>query len=94
MTSNASSHLAARLQVIQDNESIIFMPPFSDVVSDPRYQFLAVEDAYEVEIGIIYDRAELDAQNIELLVSPIIEAYRSFEEAGLCTITFSRPAQT
>lgn len=91
--SSAIADLATRLQVIQDNESVIFMPPFSDVVNDPQYRLINVEDAYEAEIGIVYDRAELGAQDIELLISPIIASYLPFEEAGLCSIVYGRQAK-
>lgn len=85
--SSAIADLSTRLQVIQDGESIIFMPPFSEVAGDPRYRFLPIEDAYEVEIGFLHDRNELDDSDVRELLSPLLALYAAHEQAGLCKVT-------
>lgn len=88
--STAISDLATRLHVIQDGESVMFMPPFSDVVRDERYRFLPIDDSYGVEVGFVYDRAELAADELETILAPTFAAFSAFEDAGLCTISPAR----
>ncbi|MBQ9000956.1 MAG: LysR family transcriptional regulator [Eggerthellaceae bacterium] len=83
--SSAIADLATRLQVIRDGASVMLTPPFLDAASDPDYRFVTIEDAYEVEIGFVYDRSELDERDIEQLASPILAAFAPFEEAGFCS---------
>ena len=86
--SSAISDVATRLQVIQDGNSVMFMPPFSDAAHDERYRFLPIDDSYDVEVGFIYDRVELGSGEVSTLLSPVISAFEPFETAGLCSIVF------
>lgn len=80
----AITDLATRLQMILDNRSIIFLPPFLDAASsDERYRFIKLDEPYVAEVGLIYNDMLLTKKGVDPVFEMLHAFYREDAENGL-----------
>ena len=85
---SAIADATTRLQAIEDGESIVFMPPFLEAMSDSRFRALQIEDAYMVEVGFIHDRSMLSLNDLQPLLEALASKFAPYEADGLCTLLY------
>lgn len=81
------SNMASRLRLIEDGQSVIFVPPFIDAVCDERYRFVSLGDIYRAGVGFVYDRTHLTSEEVAPLLLRLACYYRAFEDQGTCQVT-------
>lgn len=81
-------NLSTRLQMILDNESIIFLPPFADAIDDDAYRFIRLAEPYDVELGFVFDETKIRISDMEPVLEAVIQHYRRYESEGRCCILY------
>lgn len=85
----AIADLTTRLQMILDNQSMIFVPPFIDAVHNECYRFIPLTDPYTVELGFVYDRSRLSVSDVAPLLETLSAFYRRPEKRGGCKVIWA-----